>query len=107
MPKMKSYTVKYKLDVIDWHNSNGKSGHKTAKHFKIDRKRIREWLSIEDSLRANSRGKSSERKKLHQGTVHLKLIKCLAIFKIFKLPYICGLKHNRAESGLKNLCCSF
>ena len=67
MPKRNSYTVKFKLDVIKWYNENGRSLHKTAKEHKVDRKRIREWIAIEDALRGNSRGKASEKRKLHPG----------------------------------------
>ena len=67
MGKHRSYTVKYKLEVIDWYIENGKSLRKTEKQFKIDRKRIREWLGMEDRLRFNSKGKFCQKKKLHHG----------------------------------------
>ena len=44
---MKGYSVQYKLNVLTWYFENGKSLHKTSKEFKIDRKRIREWLAME------------------------------------------------------------
>ena len=92
MPKMKGYSVQYKLNVLTWYFENGKSLHKTSKEFKIDRKRIREWLAMEDALRGNSKGKASERKKLHIGklseVMYAKAIKCFFshIFSFLRPP---------------------
>ncbi|KAG0423895.1 hypothetical protein HPB47_000333 [Ixodes persulcatus] len=40
---MHSYTVQKKIKVVEWHRRNGKNVHLTARQFKLDRKRIREW----------------------------------------------------------------
>jgi hypothetical protein len=65
--KHRSYTVKYKLDVIQWHRDNGAVISITARRFDVDRKRVREWIKQEDALTLNRRGKSSMMKRLHPG----------------------------------------
>ena len=69
MPKKKSYTVKYKVAVLDWYHTNGNNKRKAAREFGVDPKRIREWVDREDDLRAAScstKGKSM--RKLHPGS---------------------------------------
>ena len=48
----KSYTVYFKLKVLDWYYANGENKKQTADHFGIDRKRVRDWLKLEQQLRA-------------------------------------------------------
>ena len=55
MSRKRSYTVKFKLSAIEWHNAKGTNVTKTAQEFGVDRKRIRDWLSSEDTLRINAR----------------------------------------------------
>lgn len=47
----KSYTVQYKLAVLDWYHTHGENKNQTAKHFGVDRKRIRDWLRHEPQFR--------------------------------------------------------
>ena len=47
----KSYTLQYKLSVLDWYHSHGENKKQTAKHFGVDRKRIRDWLRLEQQFR--------------------------------------------------------
>ena len=47
---IRSFTVEFKLDVIDWHAANGRSIHKTAKEYQIDRKCVPYRLNQEDIL---------------------------------------------------------
>jgi transposase-like protein len=49
----KSYPVEFKLQVLDWYYSNGKNKLKTATHFNIHTKRIRDWELNEAFLRAH------------------------------------------------------
>ena len=44
--RQSSYTVEYKLGLLRWYQDNGENA--TARHFGIDRKRLREWLEKED-----------------------------------------------------------
>lgn len=67
MPKISSYSVTKKLEVIKWHKENGCVIHRTAKHFSIDRKRIREWIAKEETLIANNHGKKKNARKLTMG----------------------------------------
>ena len=59
----KSYTVGFKLQVLDWYYANGKNKYQTASHFGLDRKRIRDWLDNEERFRteplSNRRKRSS------------------------------------------------
>lgn len=67
MPKVNSYTVTKKLEVLKWHKENGAVIHRTSKHFSIDRKRIREWLQKEEVLISNNHGKKKNCRKLTAG----------------------------------------
>ncbi|KAH6932007.1 hypothetical protein HPB50_002441 [Hyalomma asiaticum] len=59
--------VKKKIEVVEWHRHNGKNVHATARHFNLDRKRIREWeKKYEISLQQNF-GKAKLRQKLSNG----------------------------------------
>ena len=56
----KSYTMKMKLDVVDWHLNNGEVISVTARKFGVDRKMMREWVKAETVLRnaaAEDRGR--------------------------------------------------
>lgn len=47
----KTYTMQYKLSVLDWYYANGENKKRTSKHFGVDRKRIRDWLRLEQKFR--------------------------------------------------------
>lgn len=64
---MHSYTVKRKLEVVDWHRKNGRNVHLTSRVFKLDRKRIREWDKNYEVLLQQNFGKSKVRRKLSSG----------------------------------------
>ncbi|KAH7982041.1 hypothetical protein HPB52_002690 [Rhipicephalus sanguineus] len=59
-----SYTVAKKIEVIRWHREDGKNVHQTSRHFKLDRKRIREWEKNFDNLLQLNYGKAKLRRKL-------------------------------------------
>ena len=67
MPKHRSFTVKFKLEAIDWHRQNGGNITQTAKEFGVDRKRIREWLANEDHLMMHRRGSDAKKRRLGGG----------------------------------------
>ena len=67
MPKHRSFTVRYKLEAIDWYNTNGRNIAKTAREFNVDRKRVRDWLANEYLLRTNVWGAASK-KRIGGGT---------------------------------------
>ncbi|KAH7969215.1 hypothetical protein HPB52_015925 [Rhipicephalus sanguineus] len=64
---MQSYTVAKKIEVIRWHRENGKNVHQTSRHFKLDRKRIREWEKNFDNFLQLNYGKAKLRRKLSNG----------------------------------------
>ena len=55
--------MKYKLDCINCHRENGGSIQKTAGYFGVDRKRVREWLKMEDELMVDSHGQDAKKTK--------------------------------------------
>eukprot|EP01023_Acetabularia_acetabulum_P017336 TRINITY_DN18640_c0_g2_i3.p1 TRINITY_DN18640_c0_g2~~TRINITY_DN18640_c0_g2_i3.p1 ORF type:complete len:723 (+),score=98.45 TRINITY_DN18640_c0_g2_i3:158-2326(+) len=48
--KQKMYSIEFKLAVLNWLKENDNNVSKTGKHFKIDRKRIRDWKAQEQLL---------------------------------------------------------
>lgn len=62
-----SYTVEKKLSVLAWHRTNGANLHATSRHFSINRKRIREWISKENELLQNNYGQARRKRKLGLG----------------------------------------
>ncbi|KAH7965076.1 hypothetical protein HPB49_003289 [Dermacentor silvarum] len=64
---MHSYTVKKKIEVVEWHRHNGKNVHATARHFSLDRNRIREWEKKYETLLQQNFGKAKLRRKLSNG----------------------------------------
>ena len=47
----KSFTVKYKLNVMEWYHTNGNNAHATAIHFEIERSLVRRWLAKEKAMK--------------------------------------------------------
>ena len=41
--KLKSYTIEFKVEAVEWHRMNGDNVSLTANKFGVDRKRAREW----------------------------------------------------------------
>lgn len=67
MPKQRSYTVKFKLDCIKWHKENGGSIRKTAGYHGVDRKRVREWLNMEEELLLHRHGEEAKKRRINCG----------------------------------------
>lgn len=84
MPKINSYTVAKKLEIIKWHKDNGSIIHRTSKHFNVDRKRIRDWLSKEEIFMANNHGKNKNLRKLTSGRKPLSEELDDALFEFFE-----------------------
>ncbi|KAH7968251.1 hypothetical protein HPB52_007184 [Rhipicephalus sanguineus] len=64
---MQSYIVAKKIEIIRWHRENGKNVHQTSRHFKLDRKRIREWEKNFDNFLQLNYEKAKLRRKLSNG----------------------------------------
>ena len=45
-----SYTVEFKVEVLEWHMKNGVNCSLTSRTYGVDRKRIREWEKAYDRL---------------------------------------------------------
>lgn len=59
----RSYTVQFKLNVLDWYYKNGQNKNLAAKMFSVDRKRIRDWLLDETNLRSDPTPERTKRKR--------------------------------------------
>ena len=66
-PRRNSYTVKFKISVVEWQRKNQASLHRTAAEFSIDRKRVREWRDKSSVLKANECGAKKKRRRLCNG----------------------------------------
>ena len=58
--------MKFKLEVVQWYYRNGANVAATARHFNIDRKRIRDWRDTEDYLMMHRRGKEGNKKRIKE-----------------------------------------
>ena len=67
MSRRRSFSVKYKLGVVEWHKKNGESIRKTAGEYGVDRKRVREWINQEEELSQNSKGSSAKKLRVSYG----------------------------------------
>ena len=69
MPKRyHSFTVEYKISIVEWHQGNGLVVSKTANQFSIDRKCVRDWNAKYEELKqheATPKGKKA--RKMHDG----------------------------------------
>ena len=52
--KRHSDTREFKLHKIKWYIGNGQNKVRTAFHFKVDCKRVREWVQNEELIRATN-----------------------------------------------------
>ena len=68
-PTRKSYSRKFNLRAVKWYNAIGKNKAQTARQWKVDWRRIREWVEKEGTIRASAQ--------------HTKKIKCGR-----KLPFV-------------------
>lgn len=66
--KLKSYTVSFKVEVVEWYRREGMQNvTKTATKFGVDRKRVREWNEKYDALLDANIGSGKKKRKLHGG----------------------------------------
>ena len=66
--KLKSYTVAFKIEVVEWYRSEGMQNvTQTAKKFGVDRKRVREWNGKYDALLDVNVGDGKKKRKIHKG----------------------------------------
>ena len=70
MPKRyHSFTVEYKISVVEWHQGSGLVVSKTANPFSIDRKCVRDWNAKYEELKRHQATlkRKQESKKEHDG----------------------------------------
>ncbi len=63
----RSYTLEFKLSVVDWILSSKASIRAASKQFGVDRKLIRTWLNTKDTLSSALATHGPNRRKLHSG----------------------------------------
>ena len=66
-----SYTVDFKLSVVEWVNNGGKSLREASKQFGIDRKCIRQWVREKAVLGSARLRQGPRTRKLHGGRAPL------------------------------------
>ncbi len=62
-----SYTLQFKMGVVEWVESTGASVRAAAKKFSIDRKMIRNWLLNKDRMKSALLARGPGMRKLHEG----------------------------------------
>ena len=66
-PCRNSYTVRFKVSVVEWQRKNEASIHTTAKHFLINRKCVSEWCQMYSRLKGQTCGALGKRRRLCWG----------------------------------------
>ena len=61
-PRRNSYTVSFKVFMVEWQRKNEASIHRTAKHFSINRKLVREWCQKYSLLKRQTSGAPGKRR---------------------------------------------
>ena len=67
--KLSQYTVDEKVNVVQWHRTNGHNVSKTAREFGVNLKRVRESNSAYDNLLLDNVGTSKMKRKLRQNLI--------------------------------------
>ena len=70
--KCHSYTLDFKLKLLEWYHSNGENKQLTSRVFNVQPKRITEWLIIEQQLRSKKDSPGGKRRS-SESTTWLKL----------------------------------
>ena len=66
-----SYTVEFKILVVEWLHKNDHNIHKAAREFNIGRKLVREWEKKYNELLRMNVGANSKRRRLNSGRTPL------------------------------------
>ena len=67
-----SYTLDFKLKLLEWYRSNGENKQLTSRVFDVQPKRISEWLMIEQQLRSKKKA-PGDKMRPSESTARLKL----------------------------------
>ena len=66
-PRRRSFTVKIKLQAVEWLRNNNSSYEQAAMEFCVAKKQIWHWDKNYANLVAMNKGKTSRKRKLHPG----------------------------------------
>ena len=70
--KRHSYTIDFKLKLLEWYHNNGENKGLTSRVFNVQPKRVSEWLIIEQQLR-NKKGSGGGKRESPESTLLLRL----------------------------------
>ncbi len=62
-----SYTLQFKMGVVEWVESTGASLRAAAKKFSVDRKMIRNWIGNKERMKSALLARGPGMRKLHEG----------------------------------------
>ena len=65
--RRRAFTVSEKLRVVEWHQENGAVVKKTARHFGLNPKHVRDWLACHPVLLQNDYGSTRNKLRLYSG----------------------------------------
>ena len=60
-----TYTVQFKVSVVDWHLAHGENVSQTAREFEVERTGMHEWLVNADKLRQHCHSRQKRTRRLH------------------------------------------
>lgn len=63
-----SYIIQKRVEIVEWHRKNGIKVSKTARHFMVDRKRVREWNTKYQVLVQQCHGKTKLKRRMGTGS---------------------------------------
>ena len=69
--KLKSYSIEFKVEAVEWHRQNGENVSLTANKFGVDRKKVRDWNTKYDQLAGRCHGKQKKKQKIHSGKLKM------------------------------------
>ena len=62
-----SYTLQFKMGVVEWVESTGASLRAAARKFSVDRKMIRSWIGSKEQMKSALLARGPGMRKLHEG----------------------------------------
>ncbi len=62
-----SYTLQFKMGVVEWVESTGASLRAAARKFSVDRKMIRSWIGSKERMKSALLARGPGMRKLHEG----------------------------------------
>ena len=69
--KLKSYSIEFKAEAVEWHQQNRENVSLTANKFGVDRKKVRDWNTKYGQLAGQCHGKQKKKQKIHSGKLKM------------------------------------